>query len=106
MKVIPNFLSPIQATMRANRPYCGLFLPLFLLQILVKYLSLSVSAKSRLSLHADRRVQVDAGSAIYLHAGGSSLVLDGETDLRSAQVKLEGTVKRPVFVADLEPIWE
>ncbi|MEE4570764.1 polymorphic toxin type 28 domain-containing protein [Paenibacillus polymyxa] len=67
---------------------------------------LSLSAGKMLSLHADGELNIQAAEAIYFKAGSSSLVLDGETDIRSAKVKLEGTVKRPVFVADLAPIWE
>ncbi|MBE7900969.1 hypothetical protein G7L40_11875 [Paenibacillus polymyxa] len=67
---------------------------------------LSLSAGKMLSLHADGELNIQAAEAIYFKAGSSSLVLDGETDIRSAKVQLEGTVKRPVFVADLAPIWE
>ncbi|MGV6935548.1 hypothetical protein ACWA2B_08515 [Paenibacillus sp. CMM36] len=67
---------------------------------------LSLSAGKTLSLHADGELDIQAAEAIYFKAGSSSLVLDGETDIRSAKVQLEGTVKRPVFVADLAPIWE
>ncbi|MBE0340123.1 hypothetical protein E4V51_01640 [Paenibacillus sp. 28ISP30-2] len=67
---------------------------------------LSLSAGKTLSLHADGELNIQAVEAIYFKAGSSSLVLDGETDIRSAKVQLEGTVKRPVFVADLAPIWE
>lgn len=67
---------------------------------------LSLSAGKTLSLHADGELNIQAAEAIYFKAGSSSLVLDGETDIRSAKVQLEGTVKRPVFVADLAPIWE
>ncbi|WP_058830541.1 DNA/RNA non-specific endonuclease [Paenibacillus polymyxa] len=67
---------------------------------------LSLLAGKTLSLHADGELNIQAAEAIYFKAGSSSLVLDGETDIRSAKVQLEGTVKRPVFVADLAPIWE
>ncbi|WP_418027062.1 phage baseplate assembly protein V [Paenibacillus sp. JJ1722] len=67
---------------------------------------LSLSAGKTLSLHADGELNIQAAEAIYFKAGSSSLVLDGETDIRSAKVQLEGTVKRSVFVADLAPIWE
>ncbi|WP_025719948.1 phage baseplate assembly protein V [Paenibacillus polymyxa] len=67
---------------------------------------LSLSAGKTLSLHADGELNIQAVEAIYFKAGSSSLVLDGETDIRSAKVQLEGTVKRPVFVADLAPVWE
>ncbi|MDQ0049237.1 hypothetical protein J2T18_003538 [Paenibacillus polymyxa] len=67
---------------------------------------LSLSAGKTLSLHADGELNIQAAEAIYFKAGSSSLVLDGETDIRSAKVQLEGTVKRPVFVVDLAPIWE
>lgn len=67
---------------------------------------LSLSAGKTLSLHADGELNIQAAEAIYFKAGSSSLVLDGETDIRSAKVQLEGTVKGSVFVADLAPIWE
>ncbi|WP_148267376.1 hypothetical protein [Paenibacillus terrae] len=67
---------------------------------------LSLSAGKTLSLHADGELNIQAAEAIYFKAGSSSLVLDGETDIRSAKVQLEGTVKKPVFVAELAPVWE
>ncbi|URJ59116.1 hypothetical protein [Paenibacillus polymyxa] len=41
-----------------------------------------------------------------MQAARSSLILDGETDFRSSQVKLDGIIKRPVYVADLAPVPE
>ncbi|MHB0861183.1 hypothetical protein ACYCS5_10985 [Paenibacillus sp. SEL3] len=67
---------------------------------------LSLSAGNTLSLHADGELNIQAAEAIYFKAGSSSLMLDGETDIRSAKVQLEGTVKKPVFVAELAPVWE
>lgn len=34
------------------------------------------------------------------------MVLDGETDLKAPVIEQEGTVKAPVFVTDLPPVWE
>ncbi|MBG9792810.1 hypothetical protein ABD76_10050 [Paenibacillus dendritiformis] len=58
------------------------------------------------SARAGERWNMEAGEAIYLRGGGSSLVLDGEADLRSGILTQEGSVKAPVHVTDLEPVPE
>ncbi len=68
--------------------------------------ALSIAAKRRLTIHAEDTLDITAHEAIYLQAGSSSMVIDGETDIRSSRVKLDGIIKRPVFVADLEPVPE
>ncbi|MEK4429117.1 contractile injection system protein, VgrG/Pvc8 family [Paenibacillus sp. FSL M7-0802] len=68
--------------------------------------ALSIAAKRGLTVHAEDTLDITANEAIYLQAGSSSMVIDGETDIRSSQVKLDGIIKRPVFVADLEPVPE
>ncbi|MDY8091443.1 hypothetical protein [Paenibacillus polymyxa] len=51
-------------------------------------------------------MDITAGEVIYLQRGSSSMVMDGETDIRASRVKLDELTKRPVFVVDLEPVPE
>ncbi|MGW8959547.1 zincin-like metallopeptidase toxin domain-containing protein [Paenibacillus sp. NPDC055715] len=67
---------------------------------------LSIYAGRTLTLDAGTKLSMQAGESIYMQAAMSSLILDGETDLRSSQVKLDGIIKRPVYVADLAPVPE
>ncbi|WP_235332386.1 contractile injection system protein, VgrG/Pvc8 family [Paenibacillus terrae] len=57
-------------------------------------------------LDAGEELSLEAGTALYLKGGASSMVLDGETDTKAPVIYQEGTVKAPVFVADLPPIPE
>ncbi|WCR28146.1 phage late control D family protein [Paenibacillus thiaminolyticus] len=57
-------------------------------------------------LDAGQALSLTAGSALYLTGGASSMVLDGETDIKAPVVNQEGTVKAPVFVMDLPPVPE
>ncbi|MGY5484127.1 DNA/RNA non-specific endonuclease [Paenibacillus sp. ALE2] len=57
-------------------------------------------------LNAGQELSLEAGTAIYLKGGASSMVLDGETDTKAPVIYQEGTVKAPVFVADLPPVPE
>jgi hypothetical protein len=57
-------------------------------------------------LDAGEGLSLKAGSSLYLRGGASSMVLDGETDIKAPVVDQEGTVKAPVFVMDLPPVPE
>lgn len=57
-------------------------------------------------LDAGQELSLEAGSALYLKGGASSMVLDGETDIKAPVIDQEGTVKAPVFVMDLPPVPE
>lgn len=57
-------------------------------------------------LDAGRELSLEAGSALYLKGGASSMVLDGETDIKAPVIDQVGTVKAPVFVMDLPPVPE
>jgi phage baseplate assembly protein gpV len=57
-------------------------------------------------LDAGQELSLEAGTALYLKGGSSSMVLDGETDTKAPVIYQEGTVKAPVFVADLPPVPE
>ncbi|WGU92301.1 contractile injection system protein, VgrG/Pvc8 family [Paenibacillus dendritiformis] len=57
-------------------------------------------------LDAGQELSLTAGSAMYLTGGASSMVLDGETDIKAPVVDQEGSVKAPVFVMDLPPVPE
>ncbi|MGW8440288.1 polymorphic toxin type 15 domain-containing protein [Paenibacillus sp. S33] len=57
-------------------------------------------------LNAGEELSLEAGTALYLKGGSSSMVLDGETDTKAPVIYQEGTVKAPIFVADLSPVPE
>ncbi|MFK4475021.1 phage baseplate assembly protein gpV [Paenibacillus sp. RC73] len=57
-------------------------------------------------LEAGKELSLEAGTALHLKGGESSMVLDGETDTKAPVIDQEGTVKAPVFVADLPPVPE
>ncbi|MFK4305263.1 phage baseplate assembly protein gpV, partial [Paenibacillus sp. RC254] len=57
-------------------------------------------------LDAGEELSLEAGTALHLKGGESSMVLDGETDTKAPVIYQEGTVKAPVFVADLPPVPE
>ncbi|WP_081317864.1 DNA/RNA non-specific endonuclease [Paenibacillus polymyxa] len=57
-------------------------------------------------LDAGQELSLEAGTALYLKGGASSMVLDVETDTKAPVIYQEGTVKAPVFVADLPPVPE
>ncbi|GIP58610.1 hypothetical protein J15TS10_24240 [Paenibacillus woosongensis] len=57
-------------------------------------------------LEAGKGLSLQAGTALYLKGGASSMVLDGETDLKAPVIEQEGTIKAPVFVTDLPPVPE
>ncbi|WP_235332206.1 contractile injection system protein, VgrG/Pvc8 family [Paenibacillus terrae] len=61
---------------------------------------------SHVKLDAGEELSLEAGTALHLKGGASSMVLDGETDTKSPVIYQEGTVKAPVFVADLPPVPE
>lgn len=61
---------------------------------------------SHVKLDAGQELSLEAGSALYLKGGASSMVLDGETDIKAPVIDQEGTVKAPVFVMDLPPVPE
>ena len=57
-------------------------------------------------LDAGQELSLTAGSALYLTGGASSMVLDGETDIKAPVVDQVGSLKAPVFVMDLPPVPE
>jgi phage baseplate assembly protein gpV len=57
-------------------------------------------------LDAGQNLSLQAGTGLYLKGGASSMVLDGETDAKAPVIHQEGTVKAPVYVADLPPVPE
>ncbi|RRJ65498.1 hypothetical protein EHV15_23200 [Paenibacillus oralis] len=52
------------------------------------------------------RLTAQAGEAIYMRCGSSSIILDGEADIRGERLRVEGLKKSPVFVEDLPPVPE
>ncbi|MFB5763712.1 HNH endonuclease [Paenibacillus medicaginis] len=65
--------------------------------------SIVMSAKKDLEWTSEKKIGITAQQAIYLLSGSSSLVLDGNSDIRGEEVELDGLIKAPVSVEDLEP---
>ncbi|MFM9281132.1 contractile injection system protein, VgrG/Pvc8 family, partial [Paenibacillus jiagnxiensis] len=59
-----------------------------------------------IKLDAGQTLSLQAGTGLYLKGGASSMVLDGETDAKAPVIHQEGTIKAPVYVADLPPVPE
>jgi len=57
-------------------------------------------------LNASQTLSLEAGEAIRLKGGQSSMIVDGDTDLHAPTIHEVGTVKAPVYVADLAPVPE
>ena len=57
---------------------------------------ISVSSKKNLTVETDASLQLTARDGIYLQCRSSSIVLDGEADIKGSVVKVAGTVKAPV----------
>ncbi|WP_230875865.1 contractile injection system protein, VgrG/Pvc8 family, partial [Paenibacillus campinasensis] len=62
-----------------------------------------LSAEKDLEWTSEKKIEITAQEGIYLISGNSSLVMDGNTDARGEEVELEGLIKAPVTVEDLEP---
>ncbi|WP_270169007.1 YwqJ-related putative deaminase [Paenibacillus sp. SYP-B4298] len=52
------------------------------------------------------RMKLEASEAVYLRGGASSVVLDGESDVRTPLLKQEGRTKKPVTVKPLPRVYE
>ncbi len=61
------------------------------------------SAEKDMEIETDTKFEIKAQEAIYLLCKESSIVLDGETDIQGTVLKVDGLIKSPVSVADLEP---
>ncbi|CAH8244590.1 EndoU domain-containing protein [Paenibacillus melissococcoides] len=66
---------------------------------------IELHSKDAIVLHADREIALEAGrldirakEAVYLLSGSSSIVLDGDTDIKAGQVTVKGLTKSPVRV--------
>ncbi|CAH1225281.1 contractile injection system protein, VgrG/Pvc8 family [Paenibacillus sp. JJ-223] len=57
-------------------------------------------------LESEKKIGIEAQETIYLQCGDSSIILDGMTDLKGSEVLLDGLIKLPVTVEDLEPVPE
>ncbi|WCR26049.1 hypothetical protein L3476_22615 [Paenibacillus thiaminolyticus] len=71
---------------------------------------IELHSKDAIFLHSDREIALEAGrldirgkEAIYLLSGSSSIVLDGDTDVKGARLRIEGLTKAPVQVST-EPV--
>lgn len=68
--------------------------------------TLMIVAEQDIELSAEKKFEIMAEEAIYLLCKESSVILDGNADIQGTEIKLEGLIKGPVFVADLPPIPE
>ncbi|WCF08122.1 contractile injection system protein, VgrG/Pvc8 family [Paenibacillus thiaminolyticus] len=66
---------------------------------------IELHSKEAIVLHADREIELEAGrldirdkEAVYLLSGSSSIVLDGDTDVKAGHVTVKGLTKSPVHV--------
>ncbi|WP_046216525.1 contractile injection system protein, VgrG/Pvc8 family, partial [Paenibacillus wulumuqiensis] len=59
-----------------------------------------------IALNAAQTLSLEAARAIHLKGGQSSMIVDGDTDIHSPTIHQVGTVKAPVYVADLAPVPE
>ncbi|MFL1676359.1 contractile injection system protein, VgrG/Pvc8 family [Paenibacillus thiaminolyticus] len=66
---------------------------------------IELHSKDAIVVHSDREIVLDAGrldirgkEAVYLLSGSSSIVLDGDTDVKGGHVTVKGLTKSPVRV--------
>ncbi|MEK5029645.1 zincin-like metallopeptidase toxin domain-containing protein [Paenibacillus sp. FSL M7-1046] len=59
-----------------------------------------------LVLDSEKSIEIEAKEILFLQCGDSSLVLDGMSDLRGSSLTMNGIIKLPVQVEDLEPQYE
>ncbi|MFB8375155.1 hypothetical protein [Paenibacillus taichungensis] len=59
-----------------------------------------------ITLASEKKIGIEAQETIFLQCGDSSMILDGMTDLKGSEVLLDGLIKMPVTVEDLEPVPE
>ncbi|MCG7376061.1 DNA/RNA non-specific endonuclease [Paenibacillus sp. ACRSA] len=64
------------------------------------------SGGQEITLESEKKIGIEAQETIFLQCGDSSMILDGMTDLKGSEVLLDGLIKMPVTVEDLEPVPE
>ncbi|MGV2881491.1 contractile injection system protein, VgrG/Pvc8 family [Paenibacillus taichungensis] len=64
------------------------------------------SGGQEITLASEKKIGIEAQETIFLQCGDSSMILDGMTDLKGSEVLLDGLIKMPVTVEDLEPVPE
>ncbi|CAI6064816.1 hypothetical protein PAECIP112173_01937 [Paenibacillus sp. JJ-100] len=64
------------------------------------------SGGQEITLESEKKIGIEAQETIFLQCGDSSIILDGMTDLKGSEVLLDGLIKLPVTVEDLEPVPE
>lgn len=64
------------------------------------------SGGQEITLASEKKIGIEAQETIFLQCGDSSMILDGMTDLKGSEVLLDGLIKLPVTVEDLEPVPE
>ncbi|WP_155973372.1 hypothetical protein [Paenibacillus sp. Leaf72] len=84
-------------------------------------LTIKLDEQGGITIDSDSSIEVEAGGGLFLGAGtikgtaaeaihlvcgSSSMVMDGETDVKAADLRVEGIIKLPVFVEDLPLIPE
>ncbi|MGX1828945.1 contractile injection system protein, VgrG/Pvc8 family [Paenibacillus taichungensis] len=64
------------------------------------------SGGQEITLASEKKIGIEAQETIFFQCGDSSVILDGMTDLKGSEVLLDGLIKMPVTVEDLEPVPE
>ncbi|WP_342481501.1 phage baseplate assembly protein V [Paenibacillus sp. FSL L8-0340] len=67
---------------------------------------IQMKAVQDLVLDSEKSIEIEAKEILFLQCGDSSLVLDGMSDLRGSSLTMNGIIKLPVQVEDLEPQYE
>jgi len=62
-----------------------------------------MSSQKTFEITSDTKVGIQAGEGIYLLSGTSSVIMDGDTDILGENIYLDGLIKAPVSIEDLEP---
>ncbi|WP_052723797.1 contractile injection system protein, VgrG/Pvc8 family [Paenibacillus wulumuqiensis] len=65
--------------------------------------ALLMSAQKTLEITSDTKVGIQAGEGIFLLSGTSSVIMNGDTDILGETIYLDGLIKAPVSIEDLEP---
>ncbi|HEY2495016.1 MAG TPA: zincin-like metallopeptidase toxin domain-containing protein [Paenibacillus sp.] len=67
---------------------------------------MKISSKKDMKWTSEQKIDMEAKEALHLLCGRSSIIMDGDTDIRGSDVQLIGLTKFPVFIEDLEPVPE
>lgn len=57
---------------------------------------ISVKAEKDITIDVDKNIKMTAGETIYVCCNGSSIIMNGDTNIKGSLVKVDGTIKTPV----------